>query len=59
MVSVLISSVADPVFRPHLINSKTIKLVFSAKHAVLRSNSIVWLARNQDNVYELSKLLFQ
>jgi hypothetical protein len=25
MVSVLVSSVADPVFRPHLINSKTIK----------------------------------
>ena len=47
IVSVLASSVVDREFE---LESKTIKLVFVAKHAALRRKHKDWLSRSQDNV---------
>jgi hypothetical protein len=54
MVSVLGSSPVDRGFEPRSSQTKDYNwyLLFSAKHAALRSKSIDWLARNQNNVSE-------
>jgi hypothetical protein len=59
MVSVLASSAVD-----HGLKPKTIKVLFSARHAALRGKSKDGLVRNQNNVSEWSDmstrgLLFQ
>jgi hypothetical protein len=67
LVSVLASSVVDRGFDPRSGQTKDYKIgicCFSAKHAALRRESNVWLARNQNNVSEWSdistrRLLFQ
>ena len=67
MVSVLASSVVDRGFEPRSGQTKDYKIgicCFSAKHAALRRKNKDWLARNQNNVSELSDmstrgLLFQ
>ena len=65
MVSVFVSSAVDRGFEPQSSQTKDYKICcFSAKHAVLRSKSKDWLARNQNNVSEWSDmptcgLLFQ
>ena len=56
MISVLASSAIDCGFEPRLGQTKEYKIgmcCFSAKHAALRSKSKDWLARNQNNVFEL------
>ena len=50
MVSVLASSAIDRGFELRSSQTKDFFFWFHAKHAVLRSNSKKWLARNQDNV---------
>ena len=50
MVSMVASSVVDPGYEPGWVKPKSIKLVFSTKHATLRRKSKDWLARNQDNM---------
>ena len=67
MVSVLASSAVDRGFEPRSGQTKDYKIgicCFSAKHAALRRKNKDWLARNQNNVSELSDmstrgLLFQ
>jgi hypothetical protein len=67
MVSVLTSSAVDRGFEPRSGQTKDYKIgicYFSAKYAALRRNSKDWLAWNQNNVSEWSKmstsrLLFQ
>jgi len=67
MVSLLTSSVVDPGFELQSGQTKHYNIgicCFSSKHAVLRSKSKDWLARNQDHVYEWNdmsscELLFQ
>ena len=65
MVSVFVSSAVERGFEPRSSQTKDYKICcFSAKHAVLRSKSKDWLARNQNNVSEWSDmptcgLLFQ
>ena len=67
MVSVLASSAVDRRFEPRSGQTKDYKIgicCFSAKHAALRRKNKDWLARNQNNVSELSDmstrgLLFQ
>jgi hypothetical protein len=62
MVSVLASIVVNRGFEHQSGQTKDIKIgicCFSAKHATLRKKSKDWLARNQNNVFEWSGLLFQ
>jgi hypothetical protein len=67
MVSVLASSAADHEFEPRSDQTKDYKIgicCFYAKHTALRRKCKDWLARNQNNVSELSDmstrgLLFQ
>jgi len=67
MASVLASSAVDRGFEPRSGQRKDYKIgigCFSAKHTALRRKSKDWLARNQNNVSELSdmsthELLFQ
>ena len=67
MVSMPASSAVDRGFEPLSGQTKYYEIgicCFSAKHAVLRSKSKDWLARNQNNVFEWSDmstcgLLFQ
>jgi hypothetical protein len=62
MVSVLTMSVVDNGFEHRLGQTKDYKTgicCFSAKHAALRKKSKVWLARNQDNVFEWGDMLLQ
>ena len=67
MVSVLASSALYCGFKPRSGQTKDYKIgigCFSSKHAALRRKSKDWLARNQNNVSELSDmstsgLLFQ
>jgi hypothetical protein len=59
MVSMLTSSALDHGFKPRSVNTKDYKIgicCFSAKHMALRRKSKDWLARNQDNVSELSDM---
>ena len=59
MVSVLASSVVDRGFEPRSGQTEDYKsgiFGFSTKHAALRSKSKDWLARNQNNVSELSDI---
>ena len=59
MVSVLASSVVDRGFEPRSGQTKDYKIgigCFSAKHAALRRKNKDWLARNQNNVSELSDM---
>jgi hypothetical protein len=62
MVSVLASIVVNRGFEHWSGQTKDINIgicCFSAKHATLRKKSKDWLARNQNNVFEWSGLLFQ
>jgi hypothetical protein len=62
MVSVLASIVVNRGFEHQSGQTKDINIgicCFSAKHATLRKKSKDWLARNQNNVFEWSGLLFQ
>ena len=67
MVSMLASSVVDRGFEPRSGQAKDYEIgicCFSAKHTAVRRKSKNWLARNQENVSELSDmstcgLLFQ
>ena len=67
MISMLVSSVVDRGFEPRSGQTKDYKFgicCFSAKYAALRRKNKDWLARNQNNVSELSdtstrRLLFQ
>ena len=62
MISMLASSVVDHGFEPRSGHTKDYKIgycCFSTKHAALRRKSKDWLARNQNNVYEWSDMLFQ
>ena len=59
MVSVLISSAVDRGFEPRSGQTKDYEIgicCFSAKHTALRRKSKDWLARNQDNVFELGDM---
>ena len=59
MVSMLTLSVVGRGFEPRLDQTKDYKIgfcCFSAKHAAFRSKSKDWLARNRDNVSELSDI---
>ena len=59
LVSVLVSSVVDHVFEPQSGQPKDYEIgicCFSAKYAALRSKSSNWLARNQNNVSDMSPL---
>jgi hypothetical protein len=59
MISVLTSSVLDRGFEPLSGQPKDYKIgiwCFSAKHTVLTIKNKDWLADNQDNVSEWSKL---
>jgi hypothetical protein len=59
MVSMLASSEVDHGFEPRCDQTKGYKVgicCFSAKHAVWRSKSKDWLARNQNNVSEWSDM---
>jgi hypothetical protein len=59
MVSVLTSRAVDRGFEPQLGQTKDYKIgicCFSAKHAALRRKNKDWLARNQNNVSELSDM---
>jgi hypothetical protein len=64
MVRVLASSVVDRGIKPRSGQTRSMKLVFAAKHTALRRKSKDWLARSQNNVSEWSdmstcRLLFQ
>ena len=62
MVNVLISSDVGRRFEPwlgHTTNYEIGILCFSAKHTALRSKNNDLLGRNQNNLLELSRLLFQ
>ena len=62
MVSVLASSAVNCWFKPQSCRTKNYKIgicFFSAKHAVLRSKSKYWLARNQNNVSEWSDMFIR
>ncbi len=62
MVSMLPSSAVDRRFEPQSGQTKDNKIgicCFSAKHTTLRRKSKDWLSRNQNNVSEWSRLLFQ
>jgi hypothetical protein len=62
MISMLASSGVDHRFEPRSSHTKDYKIgicCFSTKHAALRRKSKDWLARNQNNVYEWSDMLFQ
>ena len=59
MVSMLASSVVDHGFEPRLGQTTDYKIdicCFSAKHAALRRKSKDWLAKNHNNVFELSDI---
>ena len=59
IVSVLISSAVDRGFEPRSGQTKDYEIgicCFSAKHTALRRKSKDWLARNQDNVFELGDM---
>ena len=55
MVSVLALCAVDCEFEPNQSYENGI-CCFSAKHAALRRKSKDWLARNQNNVFELSDM---
>jgi hypothetical protein len=57
MYSVITSSVVDCEFEPRSDKTKDYKIGicrFSTKHAALRRKCKNWLARNQDNVSDMS-----
>jgi len=61
MVSVLASSTVDCEWEPHSGQTKEYKIgicCFSANHAALRRKSKDWLARNQDNVFEVERHVY-
>jgi hypothetical protein len=59
MVSVLVLSVVDRGFEPRSGQTKDNKIgicCFSTKHTLLRRKSKDWLARNQDNEFDLGEM---
>jgi hypothetical protein len=59
MVSVLVLSVVDRGFEPRSGQTKDNKIgicCFSTKHTLLRRKSKDWLARNQDNEFDLGDM---
>ena len=59
MVSVLVLSVVDRGFVPRSGQTKDNKIgicCFSTKHTLLRRKSKDWLARNQDNEFDLGEM---